>query len=182
MNRLFIALKIPDEIREKIINLRNEAFPNFQKYKWESEDKIHLTLKFIGEVREELTQQIADQISFIEGYKKFNCSLTNFGFFYKQNDAKILWIGLSINNRIIELVSKLNIELEKFSIPREKRKFQAHITIKRLKGDEGNYFINSFEKFRIPRIEFEAGQVILMNSDLLPTGSKYAEIKSYLLK
>ena len=182
MNRLFIALKIPDEIREKIINLRNEAFPSFQNFNWESDDKIHLTLKFIGEVREELTEQIADQIRFIEDYKHFDCSLTKFGFFYKQNVAKILWIGLSINNQIIELVDKLNYELEKFSIPYEKRKFQAHITLKRMKGEEGKNFVESFEKFRIPKIEFETGQVVLMKSDLLPTGSKYTEIKSYILK
>ncbi len=182
MNRLFIALKIPDEIREKIINLRNEAFPNFRKFKWESEDKIHLTLKFIGEVSEEITDQIASKIRFIEEYKKFDCSLTKFGFFFKQNTAKILWLGLSIDNQIFELVEKLNIELEKFSIPSEKRKFQPHLTLKRMKGDEGKNFIESFEEFKIPKIEFEAGKVALMKSELFPTGSRYSEIKLYLLK
>ncbi len=182
MNRLFIALKIPDEIRKKIIILRNETCPNFRKFKWESEDKIHLTLKFIGEVKEDLTAQIADHISFVENYKKFNCSLTKFGFFYKQNIPRILWIGLSIDNQIIELVDQLDYELEKFSIPSEKRKFQAHLTLKRMKGDEGKNFIECFDKLTIPKIEFEAGQIVLMKSDLLPTGSKYSEIKSYFLK
>lgn len=182
MNRLFIALKIPGETREKIIKLRNEAFPNFLKFKWEPEDKIHLTLKFIGEVQEGLTEQIADKIKFVEEYNKFNCSLTNFGFFYKQKEAKILWMGLSTSNQIIELVKKLNDELEKFSIPSEKRKFQSHLTIKRMKGDEGIGFVNSFKQFKIPEIKFVAGEVILVKSELLPTGSKYTEIKSYTLK
>ncbi len=183
MIRLFIALKTPDEVRKKIIEFRNEALPDYRKYdKWEPEDKIHLTLKFIGEVKPELSEQIADHIKFVSEYEKFICSLTQFGFFYKQKAAKILWVGLSIDNLVFDLVNRLNEELEKFSIVPEKRKFHAHLTIKRLKGTEGQDFISSFERFKIPAYNFVSAEIALMKSELSPAGSKYTDIKIYNLK
>jgi 2'-5' RNA ligase len=186
MSRLFIALKVPAEIREKIITLRDEAIKDSNLYKWEPEEKIHLTLKFIGEVKAEITESIINSLKFVEEYRSFDCKLTRFGFFYKQDRegrlAKILWIGLSFSDYVNQLVEKINIELEKFSIPVDKRKFQPHITIKRLRGDEGSNFIESFESFKVPGVQFKANEVALIKSDLLPKGSKYTEIKKYSLK
>ena len=182
MNRLFIALKIPGEIRKEIINFRNKAWANNSSLKWEPEDKIHLTLKFLGDVEESLTNQIAGLIQFVSDYSSFECRLTRFGFFYKNNEPKILWIGLNINNKIFEIVERLNKELEKFAIPAERKKFNPHITVKRLKGDEGKEFINRFEKFKLPEVEFKASEIALIKSELLPAGSKYTEIKNYKLK
>ena len=52
MIRLFVALNIPQNIKEEIIRLRNRIITNPLDYKWEGPDKLHLTLKFIGEVDE----------------------------------------------------------------------------------------------------------------------------------
>jgi len=182
MERLFIALNIPRNIREKIITFRNEANPDFEKYKWEAEEKIHLTLKFIGEVRKEQTKQIAEAIQFVQEYNSFNCLLTHFGFFIKNRVPKILWIGLNLDACIDELVERLNAELEKFSIASEKRKFRAHLTLRRMKGDENKDFMESFENYIVPEVKFKAGEISLMKSELLPTGSKYIEVKNYKLK
>ena len=51
MIRLFIALKIPEEIKDKIFGYCFDAIENAVGYKWEAKDKVHLTLKFIGEVK-----------------------------------------------------------------------------------------------------------------------------------
>lgn len=182
MNRLFIALKIPKEIREKIISFRDEAIINPAAFRWEPEEKIHLTLKFIGDVKDELTEPIIESLNFIPGYNSFDCALTRFGFFYNLGQPKILWMGLSLNESIYQLVDKINKELEVFSIHTERKKFQPHLTVKRLKGDEGDTFIKSFESFKIPGIKFKAGEIALMKSDLLPKGSRYTEIKNYNLK
>lgn len=182
-------MKIPGEIREKIVNLYNEAIKDSKLYKWETEEKLHLTLKFIGEVEKEISDSIINSLKFVSDYCSFNCNLTRFGIFYKQDrsgktgrEARVLWIGLSVSNQVNQLVEKINIELEKFSIPAEKRKFQPHITIMRLRGDEGSNFIESFENFRFPEVRFIANEIVLMKSDLLPKGSKYTEIKKYNLK
>ena len=181
MTRLFIALNIPKEIKEKIIYERNSTIPNPMDYKWESEEKLHLTLKFIGEIEDNLVEQIKNEISFISGYKAFNCSLRKFGFFYSGKIPKILWLGLKIDEEIFNLVNKLDEELIKFGIDKEKRKFKPHLTIMRVKKNLDKNFINSFENCKLPETEFTAESISLIKSELHSDSSRYSLIKNYTL-
>jgi 2'-5' RNA ligase len=181
MTRLFVALKIPDEIKNKIFELRNEILPDWGKYKWEKENKIHLTLKFIGEVDDTKVGQISQSLNFIENYFKFECKLSRFGFFFKKGEAKILWVGLSAGSDIYKLVDEINNTLETLSIPKEERKFKSHLTLLRIK-DSYRFPVKVFEEFTLPEITFGADEAVLIRSDLLPETSKYTEIKKYKLK
>ncbi len=182
MIRLFIALNIPEDIRDRINSLRKEAEDKHDKLKWEPKEKLHLTLKFIGEVKKELVGEIAEELEFICNYRAINCRLTKFGFFYAHNEPRILWIGLHTDEIIYNLVEELNSRLEKFSIPREKKKFNSHISVLRIRGKTGEQFVESFKKFKIPDVEFTANEITLVKSELLPLGSRYTEIKKYNLK
>ncbi|MFO7448396.1 MAG: RNA 2',3'-cyclic phosphodiesterase [Ignavibacteriaceae bacterium] len=184
MIRLFIALKIPDDIKKQIITFRNEIHTSSIKLKWEPEEKLHLTLKFIGEVPGNILDEIISSVSFINEYRKFLCSFTGFGFFYKKRDPKILWAGFRVEDSLIELAARLNMHFTSFSIPAEDRKFKAHLTLLRIR-DRGNVdgnFIDGFEKFTVNEIPFFADEIVLIKSDLLPSGSKYTEIKNFKLK
>ena len=199
MIRLFVALKIPAEIRKQIITLRNGilgfAPENLSKENsdktlpiitqpmlmWEPEEKLHLTLKFIGEVKADLLDDIINSISFITDYKKFNCSFTGFGFFFKRNEPKILWAGFEIERDLFELADRLNKNFIKFSIPAEERRFKAHITLLRIKKNIDKELVYKFEKYRMNEIPFQADEVALFKSELLPTGSKYTELKNFKL-
>lgn len=181
MIRLFIALNIPDDIKEKIINLRNSVIPNPMDYKWESIDKLHLTLKFIGEVEENLAEEISKELDFIALYNTFNCSFTKFGFFYSGGKPVILWLGLRINREIFNLVDELNSKLIKFDIEPEKRKFKPHLTLMRIRKKIDKNFIYSFENCKLPETEFITNSVSLIKSELQTDSSKYTKIKNYNL-
>jgi 2'-5' RNA ligase len=58
MIRLFTALIIPEEIKQKLLSTCHSLVDNPEQYRWVGADKIHLTLKFIGEVEEDLTEPI----------------------------------------------------------------------------------------------------------------------------
>ena len=72
MTRLFVALNIPEEIKKQIIILRNSILSNTFDYRWEPEKKLHITLKFIGTVEDELVHSIAVSLKFLENYNKVN--------------------------------------------------------------------------------------------------------------
>ncbi len=182
MNRLFVALKIPAEVRKMIAEFPSTVIKDFSKFRWEPEEKIHLTLKFIGDTDDAAAGGIAGALDFVREYKSFKCGLTKFGFFHKSGQPKILWLGLSVEDRLPELARRINIELERFSVPADTRQFKAHLTLRRLKGNEGPEFVKKFEEFKIPEIEFHADEIALIKSDLLPSGSKYTELKTYKLK
>jgi RNA 2',3'-cyclic 3'-phosphodiesterase len=143
MNRLFIALNLPDDIKEEIINLRSSVITFYDEFKWEPREKYHLTLKFIGSVRDHMVENIIAKLSFIEDYKSLKCSFTKFGFFYNNDVPKILWFGINIDRNIFSLIDKLNKELTIFSIKPENRKFRPHLTLMRVKKELSEDFINS---------------------------------------
>jgi len=182
MTRLFIALSISDDIKEQIDGFRKQAYSGRFFFKWEPRGKFHITLKFIGDVSDELVPHIVDELSFLEKYPGLVCSLDKFGFFFNNNIPRILWVGFKTEPEIYSIVNELNLSLEKFSISKEKKKFKSHITILRLMGHPGESFIESFRKFNFPDNSFTADEIVLYKSELFAAGSRYTEIKKYKLK
>jgi RNA 2',3'-cyclic 3'-phosphodiesterase len=181
MIRLFVALEIPDEIKDKIVCFRRNIISGKDNFRWEPPEKIHLTLKFIGDVDDYKVSDIINTISFVENYKSFSFNLTIFGFFFTDNKPKILWIGLSENERLNLIVNDLNSRLSELSIPVEKRKFKSHLTILRIKNNFTQNLIDKFKNFNIPETSFTSGKVSLIKSELLSIGSKYTAIKNFEL-
>lgn len=182
MIRLFVALKIPVEIKNKLIQICKGLTQTPELFKWEFPEKIHLTLKFIGEVEEELVSSIAKEISFVEKYNAFNFNVTKFGFFYYRDEPKILWAGLKTDESIPKLVKELNERLSIFSIPIEKRIFKPHLTMLRIKRNPGAEFISSFKKYSFKNMNFHSDEITLIKSELFKTGARYKEINKYNLK
>ncbi len=101
--RIFTAVDISDEARAKatdyIESLRGE-FPQV-RVGWEKAEKLHLTLKFFGEVDEKqlakltvAVEQTANQIS------DFNLKITETGVFPSKRNARILWLGVRGKRKI----------------------------------------------------------------------------------
>jgi 2'-5' RNA ligase len=182
MIRLFVALKIPEVIREEIFNNCYTLAENPLHYRWEARDKVHLTLKFIGEVKEELLQQVTDELEFVKNYSAFDCTISRFGFFFRDNEARILWCNLETDESIVSLVDELNDRLKKYDIEVEKRKFKGHLTLLRIKDRVSEKFIKRFKEYKFDPIEFHANQIALIQSVLKPSGSEYKVLKIYELK
>jgi 2'-5' RNA ligase len=188
MTRLFVALNIPNEIKKKIIEYRDslykEEYQN-KKIRWEPEDKLHITLKFIGEVEDLLVNKISGAINFIEEYKKINLEPERFGFFFKRKIPKILWLGFRADSSLFSLADRLNKEIFNISggsVPVEEREFKAHLTLLRVRENIDKNFIKSFEEFKFPETKFNAENITLYKSELLPEKSRYTEIKKFNLK
>ena len=182
MIRLFVALLIPGEIKSVIFDHCYTVVENPLDYKWEDQDKVHLTLKFIGEVKEGLLPQIISEIEFVKDYSSFDCSISKFGFFFRDNEAKILWCNIDTGKSIISLVDELNIRLKKFNIEPETRKFKAHLTLMRIKRKVNEDFIKNFKEYKFSPVKFEANEIALIQSVLKPGGSEYNILKKYELK
>lgn len=182
MIRLFVVLIIPDEIKDKVFNYCHDASENPSGYRWESKDKVHLTLKFIGEVKEELLPAIVEELEFVKNYSFFDCTISKFGFFFRENQAKILWCNLETDESIVSLVNELNKRLTKYDIEIEKRKFKGHLTLLRIKKPVSENFIKRFKEYSIDPLKFTANAIALIQSVLKPNGSEYKVLKIYELK
>ena len=180
-NRLFISLDFPEEVLDKIISIRDEIYPD-ALLKWESKNKLHLTLKFLGDVEYEKTDSIIKIIEeTIKINKNFNLKFKNFGLYFRNNRPRILWLGFSGNQSLFKIVDNLENKLKNIGFPKEKRRFHPHLTLLRLKGRENLDKIYAFRKYRLPNIEFNPKSISLMKSELKPSGSVYTTIKSFEL-
>ena len=182
MIRLFVALLIPEKIKDKIINCCNDAAGNSAVIKWEAKEKIHLTLKFIGDVKEEFLPRIIEEIQIVKKYSSFDCKISKFGFFFRESEPKILWCDFETNKSIFSLVDELDERLSKFNIKSEKRKFKGHLTLLRIKKMVDQKFVKRFKEYKFDLINFESNQIALIQSTLNPTGSEYKVLKIYELK
>ena len=180
-NRLFVSLNLPNDIIEQIISVRDDIWRD-KILRWEPKEKLHLTIKFIGDVSSQIMGDISEELKFIDSYSSIKCAFSKFGFFYRDNKPIILWAGLETEILLNNLIAELNERILKFSIPIEKGKFNPHITVLRIKNDPGISFVNKFKNFTFKPILFTANTVTLYKSILHSIGSEYSEIKNYKLK
>lgn len=183
MSRLFLALKLPTEAQKKIVEIRNNVFPpEIYNYKWEPEDKFHLTLKFIGEFRDNNIDELIKFINFIEDYPEVNFYFNKLGLFFRNNIPTILWIGMQVDDYLQTLVLKIEKSLEKFNVLPEKRIFKPHITLLRIKENMDQNFVNKVTNYKIQPNKFCSNEIALIKSKLTPTGSIYTDLNIYKLK
>jgi len=128
--RLFVAIDLTAEIRERIIEyiarLLREV-PGAAAEKWVREESLHLTLKFIGQ---------SDGVDDIKGALRqvrstsFQISIANVGFFTPQN-PRIFWAGVEAPSELQGLAAAVDASLAKCGIPRERESYHPHITLAR---------------------------------------------------
>ena len=93
--RVFVALNLPKKERERIHRatrlLRDQALP----VRWVGADKYHLTLKFLGEVRNDLLERIGEILAHVAaGSPSFSADLSGFGAFPTIRRPRVLWLGI----------------------------------------------------------------------------------------
>ncbi|MBS3945113.1 MAG: RNA 2',3'-cyclic phosphodiesterase [Melioribacter sp.] len=182
MIRTFIALEIPQDIIDEIITIRNNMVPSYQSIKWESREKLHVTLKFLGETEQETIEKIFASLEKLSTkYHKFDLQLDRFGFFKSNGVPRILWAGLKENFELENFVQEIDILCSEFGFEKEKRKFKPHITMLRIKNESIIKEVNSLDNYRLPQLKFVGNKIIMFQSILTKGGSIYKPIKSLLL-
>ena len=96
--RLFIALDLNEEIRNYLFEIENELRKVLKaKISWIAKSKIHITLKFIGEIKEEKINEIKKRLAGIY-FNKFSLELNNIGFFPNEEKPRVVPIIEGKNN------------------------------------------------------------------------------------
>ncbi len=125
--RTFIAIEVP--YFKSIEKLQGSIEGKFKAVEPEN---IHLTLKFLGDIREEDVEKIA---SFVESCKpeKFTMRLKGIGFFPNENYIRIVWIGVENGKIVSEVMKCIDSKLTTMGFKKE-RCYVPHITVARVKG------------------------------------------------
>jgi 2'-5' RNA ligase len=180
-NRLFITLDIPNDTVDEIIKLRDDLYSDISP-RWESRDKLHITLKFLGDTDIVLIpklERMLDKLS--DDYNQIELAFNRFGIFYRNKQPKIFWLGAEKNNQLNDLQKSIDEYCELFNFESDKRSFHPHLTLLRIKGNENVRQLEKMKQTEITPLTFTAKTISLMKSELKPTGSVYSTIKSFEL-
>jgi len=180
--RCFIAIDINDQLRSRIDRLQKELqrrLKNQSGIKWVRPEIIHLTLKFLGDVEDDRTEEISGAIEHIcAAHKSFELEFSTVGTFGRP--AKVLWLGVEKTSSELEkLVLDFEQGFEELGFAKEQRPFSAHLTLARIKDDRPGKqlaeVITGFGKVDAGTITADA--VCLYKSQLTSDGPVYTLLR-----
>ena len=186
MRRIFTAIDISDEARRRtsdyIENLRGE-FSDL-RVGWERAEKLHLTLKFLGDAEEVQLNNLIEAVGkTAEQFSSFKLQISETGAFPSEKNARILWLGaLAKQGSLHRLNKTLETECERKGLEKENRNFKPHLTIARLrepmKSKElvGQHLRNDFAS-----IEVTVSKIVIYQSRLEKSGSVYSVVSKHEL-
>ena len=185
--RLFVAVDINSQVRDRIEQvqrrLRQELGHADRGVKWVRPEQIHLTLKFLGEVRDKMLTQVCDGVTRTAArYDSFEMQTRGLG--VVGNPARVVWAGIEPCPALMGLQAELESEFEKLGWDKESRPFAGHLTLCRVKSAAAGK--------KLARIIENAGdeifgsvwveQAVLYESRLNSDGPEYSAICTAPLK
>lgn len=184
--RTFIALDFSPEIINKIteiINYFKTQTPQ-RALKWVAPQNLHLTIKFLGEVPENKIEQIKGLINqALRNENAFEIGVDGIGMYPNQHMPRVVWLGIEGSERLKGIHNKLDTTLEKADIPPDKRSFNPHLTIARIRRNTDKETVKEIGKtlsgFNVDSLgRCTINNIILYKSDLTPEGPEYTALLS----
>lgn len=190
MHRIFIAINLPEEVKTELEKLEKEIeslFPpglNRGMFRWVKKENLHITLLFIGSVRDEEIPKISQIVKDIaQSQKPFSLRIEKVSYGPpKKIPPRLIWVEVRRKPELSEIAKKLKKEMAESGILRkvEQREFSPHITLARIKS----FWWKRIEPEERPEIEreialdFEVNSIEIMESKLKKTGAEYTTLES----
>jgi len=186
--RCFIAIDIDETIRKGLSNLqdklREKADIRKGDVKWVRPDVTHLTLKFLGEIKDEQVVEVCNITKDVASrHKRFDLDVESVGYFGGRS-ARVLWIGAGQgSDRLLRLQEDIEQQLDCAGWPGEARKFSAHLTLCRIRNAKAGIKLGQvsaqYQDYELGTLR--ADSVTVYQSELTPQGPIYATLGNYPL-
>ena len=174
--RTFIAIELEPALRRPLVKLLGDL-PDSRDIRWCSENQLHVTLKFLGEVRPDQLAPVCDAAKVAGAQvQPFTMRITGLGAFPTPRSPRVLWCGVEdltqSCRRWVELADPLFAQL---GFEPENRAFTPHITLGRSRGPAGTGVMREvLETSPAPDTPaMTVRQLIVFESHLAPTGARY---------
>ena len=176
MTRLFIAIRPPPPIRALLLG----AMGGVAGARWQRDDQLHLTLRFIGEVDRHGRDDLDAALAAIR-HPAFDIAVQGLGTFDHRGRIDTLWAGVAPHAPLRILHNKVDQAVLRAGIPPDRRQFAPHITLARLNRSSGP--VDAMLRMRgdLSSPVFRVDQFRLYESVLTPDGAHYAPLALYSL-
>ena len=185
MKRLFIAIKIePDQ---SFIKIYQELISrlNYENLRFIEPDKLHLTLRFLGETDENKIPDIDRMMKkSAEASKAFTLNINNTGIFGSSYNPRVVWFGIDHNEFLAHLHTRIELDLTKVGFFSDRQNFVPHLTLTRIKQlKDPKLFQKIISEFRdVEIMKQDVKTFTLIESILKKEGPIYQTLHSYTLQ
>jgi 2'-5' RNA ligase len=132
MIRLFVALRPPPSIREALFDLM-DGVPGAR---WQEDEQLHLTLRFVGEVERPVAEDLAAALAHVHAPAP-TVRLAGVGSFGARGRADTLWTGIAPPAPLAALHAKVEQACVRAGLPPERRAYRPHVTLARMARSAG---------------------------------------------
>jgi len=178
--RSFLAIELPKPILRKIEEVQGDLRLTHADVRWVSPEKIHLTLKFFGNIEESRIDSIFKSIEEpIRNTFPFSIKVRGVGAFPQMKNPRVIWMGLVEEREVFASLQKqIETQLEKVGFQPEDRSFHPHLTLGRMRSSRGKGdLVGRIEKHKEEEFgDLQVERVVLFKSDLKPTGPIYTPL------
>ena len=176
MHRLFAAIRPPEEIRDLLI----DAMDDSADFRWQTEEQLHLTLRFVGEVERPIADDLAAALGRVRA-ERFQLRIKGPGRFEQRNSGA-LWAAIEPKEPVAALAAKIERTCQSVGLEPERRAFHPHITLARWKGRRTREVKDFLERNAgLVSAPFQVDRFILFESRLSRHGAHYEEAAEYPL-
>ena len=180
MIRTFVAIFPPPEVREALFQAARKL-PASKDFRLVARERIHLTLKFLGDVAEGDLDNVKRALQPIrERHDPFEVSTSTFGAFPSERKASILWAGIEEGKEHLRAVAE-NVEdlLAPTGFDRETRPYLPHLTLGRARSRRTKLEIPETSP---PTLHFTLSSIDLVKSAPGKNGVTYSILATYPFK
>ena len=195
MIRAFLAVELSQELGSELAVVQQELKQRVESEKkgdirisWVQSAKMHLTIKFLGDMDEQLLDPLLRVVEQAVGSKpSVSVPLERLGAFPRPQSPRVLWVGPSENweqgvegKRVIEIHGEIEQACESLGFLREAKPFSPHLTLARVKMGAQHVGV-ALAKIGVLDQPLSVGSlvvesVVLVKSELKPTGSIYTRL------
>ena len=187
--RTFIAVELPPDIQEALAHTQAslKRALTMRSLRWVNPGSIHITLKFLGDVMPSQIPSIqAALAAVVPRHAAFSLAVAGLGAFPSLSRPNVLWVGLE--GQLVPL-QRLRDDVEAviapLGFPTERRPFQPHLTVARIKDAPSadlrviGETVRHAEARRLGQIDVH--EVALMRSELRREGALYTQLAAFSL-
>jgi 2'-5' RNA ligase len=176
MHRLFVAIRPPGDVRDRLI----DAMADSPELGWVADDNLHLTLRFIGAVEGPLAEDIAAALGRVR-CERFELRIDGLGRFDRRSGGA-LWAGVAPREPVAALAAKVERACQSAGLEPERRAFHPHVTLARYRRRDAAAADAFAERNRaLVSPAFAVDRFILFESHLSRHGAHYEAVASYPL-
>jgi len=193
--RVFLAVELSQELRAELAIVQQELKRSIEpelkrgtRISWAQPASIHLTLKFLGDMDEQVIDPLLVAVEEAIGSRlAVTVPLERLGVFPRPQSPRVLWVGPSENwergaeaQRVAEIHGAIEQACEGLRFLRETRPFSPHLTLARIKMGERQVGVALAKSGVLDRPlslgSLAVDSVVLIKSELRPTGSVYTKL------